>query len=151
MTKPGSVIDVFVQGVPTFTTPLTDDGGGSYSAQLSFAVPLNITSQNQVVKLEATSGLEVYASIFGTDPYTMFFNMGFHRDGDQLYTNSAALSNSVETEYQRIPLALTWADFPAQGQYVYTLEISATVIGPVLDQLPSIQPIAFVVTHIELT
>lgn len=148
----GSVLNVVVRGEPAFATPLDVNSPGSFSKDITIDVPINVTSANQVVKLEASTALEAYAPIFGTtEPYSMNLNMSFLRDGQQIFTGNTALSNSFETEYQRIALTPIWADVPAPvGQHVYTLEISASVFGATIEQTPNLMPISFVVTHIQL-
>ena len=147
----GSVLNVVVSGEPASATPLTPDGSGSFSAQISIPVTLDITSPKQVVKLEASTALEVYGPIGTTEPYSMILNMSFLRDGQQIFTGNTTLSNSFETEYQRIALTPIWADVPAPvGQHVYTLQILASVFGATIEQTPSLMPFSFVVTHIQL-
>ena len=56
--------------------------------------------------------------------------------------------NCAGTEYQRIPLAITWADFPNPGKHTHTLEIFANARGATI-AAASLMPIGFVVTHIQ--
>jgi hypothetical protein len=145
--KQQSILGVFVKGEPTTATSIPAiDENKNFEINLSFDVPID-AGKNQVVKLEATSGIEVFSN--GTSPYSINLGMRFLRDGDQIFTSNATLTNS-EAGNQRIPLAITWADFPPPGEHLYILEIFATANGLSIENLPMISPIGFVVTHIQL-
>ena len=146
MASKGSVLGVFVEGIPTTATPIFPDENNHFSAVLGFDVPIN-AGKNQVVKLEAQTTLEVFNN--SDSPWSLNLLMSFLRDNEeQLFTNNVTLTNIVSTEYQRLPLAITWADFPLKGNHTYTLEIFADAGGASIDSA-SLLPIAFVVTHIQ--
>lgn len=145
--KLGSILGVFVKGEPITATSIPPiDENKNFEIALSFEVPI-VAGKNQVVKLEASSGIEVFSK--GISLYSINLNMGFRRDGEGIFTNTATLNNS-EPGNQRIPLSITWADFPPPGQHTYILEIFASANGLSIEDLPMISPIGFVVTHIQL-